>query len=294
MEVRPTGQFALVWDLSRPTAQPQRIPLPRMEGGWTRIRIGDDGATLFGGTPPTAYDVASGEVTWKREDLESSGDARIDLSPDGRRLGVPTDRHGAFVLDVVDGATVAQVGDGLEIGGVGFSPDGSRLAAAAGRQLRVWDIATGSTIHVSDHGVGVPVDYSADESLVYLTGDHGVETWDVDRARSFVTRQPGSPMPATAHIALGTFSGDGTYRALHVKAGSPFGPAPTEVLLTRTDDGETLRRASLGTIDWPVGAWHPDATSYAVGTGAGEVLVVPVHGSVLRFPVTKGPVVDVE
>jgi DNA-binding SARP family transcriptional activator/WD40 repeat protein len=290
--------YALVWDLSRPARQPWKLPLPPMSNGWSRARISEDGRTLFVGTPPRAYRVRGrgARELWRRADLISFGGSRIDLSPDGRRLAVGYD-DSAFVLDTRTGRTVAHLGAGEGVSWVAdvqFSPDGTRLAAADGRRLHVWDVATGETLLRADQGTLVTLDYSSDDDVVHLTGDHGVETWDVAGDRRFITRRA-----TTTHVDDGVGlniipSVDGSHYAELVKNGDPYGGGPSDVRLVDIATGTAVRRATIGFMNLPVGSWHPDGTTYVAGTPAGEVVSVPLRGPVGRFRASEVDLVAAE
>ena len=66
--IRATPGYAVVWDLRSPSTPPVRVPTGT---GLQGMALSPDGRTLYTGWPLTAYDVATGEQIWRREDVTS-------------------------------------------------------------------------------------------------------------------------------------------------------------------------------------------------------------------------------
>ena len=71
-----------------------------------------------------------------------------------------------------------------------FSPDGKKLAAAAGSMVWVWDIVDKSELCIAKGHVGEVhmIDFSPDGTQILSTGDdHTVRIWEVDSAEAVAT-----------------------------------------------------------------------------------------------------------
>ena len=58
-----TPGYAFVWDLRSPTTPPKQVPTG---SGPQAMALSPDGQSVFTGWPLTAYDVASGDVIWRK------------------------------------------------------------------------------------------------------------------------------------------------------------------------------------------------------------------------------------
>jgi WD40 repeat protein len=130
-----------------------------------------------------------------------------------RQLGdpAPAAARGGVVLASPFGGTP-------EVRNVAFSPDGRRIAAAAGSTIRVWDSATGKEVPLADshQGVLTAVAVSADGATVVSRGaDHTVRRWEA------ATGKPLGSFRAPAGATVAAFSPDGRAVAL-AGAGNPI------------------------------------------------------------------------
>ena len=275
------GQAALIWDLRRPEAPPRRIALPD-RNGWVKVQLSKDGRTLFSlGTTMRARPVRPGGDRWNRRDLGPGFGAAIDLSPDGTVLAVPAGADGLHLLDARTGATMARL-PLVDPADPRFSPSGDRLASSSwGNELRVWDVESKqqlTSIEVSP-GVGVSYDYA--ESVLHVSGEHGVETLDIEGTRRFMKRTPW-PIPprATADFSFTSVAPGGEFVARHLSLRS----TESDLVEVASASGRRRGGATVSRVGGPASTdWNPDGTEYVVGNGRGDVVVIPVRGDVRRF-----------
>jgi WD40 repeat protein/DNA-binding SARP family transcriptional activator len=166
----------------------------------------------------------------------------VAFSPDGETFAVPGDRAGVTIHDVQTGEEVISLeGHDATIMRVAFSPDGTRLAGAAGsgkgdfdanREVPVWDVNTGEVaMTLTDHEDQVSaVAFSADgRRIATSTWDGIVRVWDAVTGQELRALEVGGGGFALA------FSGDGRYLAESTGG--------EEVVVT-VWDAETLERRS--------------------------------------------------
>ena len=124
---------------------------------------------------------------------------------------------------------------GRSVDSMAFSPDGTRLAAAAGDTVRMWDVRAGTQVAVlrTDVGGVVITSFSPDGRFILTAGFLGTTTvWD-----------------AATGEALANFRGaDGPATVWEVKAGYIFDARKADGLLTGawfTNDGEHIVTATI-------------------------------------------------
>ena len=124
----------MVWDLRSPSTPPVRVPTGTDVQG---MALSPDGRTLYTGWPLTAYDVASGERIWRREDVTIVG-RRLDVNAEGTLLALGDDgssatRRTCSWWSAADGATVHTLrGHRDRVRDIRFSPDGSLVGSVSG------------------------------------------------------------------------------------------------------------------------------------------------------------------
>jgi DNA-binding SARP family transcriptional activator/WD40 repeat protein len=183
--------FAVVWDLRSAGRAPRKVTLPTGRQG---LALSPDGRTLYTQSPLTGYDVATGKVQWRRDDL--TGFTTIDITRDGNLLAlqhiVETDKNGIALVDTHAGKTVRMLrGHTGEPRDVAFSRDGTLLGSASqDGEVIVWDVATGiprERIRTFESSWGVG--FSPDNRKLYTSGDEGIlRVYDLSGQQLYLRR----------------------------------------------------------------------------------------------------------
>jgi WD40 repeat protein len=148
-----------------------------------------------GGDAIEARDLETGSVRWTVADYNSG----FAFSPQGKTLAVGRDDGDLDFLDATTGQKLGNIpwhpgltGDR----GAAFSPDGSQLAVAKSREMRFWDVKTGSLIGACHlRGSVAAVVWSADGKAIATSGDPS-QIWDA-ASRECVHEVRGGPSYAT-------------------------------------------------------------------------------------------------
>ncbi len=256
--------YAVVWDLRSPSTPPIRVPTGT-EAQF--MALSPDGRILYTGWPLTAYDVASGDRIWRREDVTIWGP--LDVNTEGTLLAVADfgskARSRAALVSASTGATVhTLVGHRDQIRDIRFSPDGSLVGSHSDDgELIVWDTTTGRPLERWDTAAQWGVGFSPDGDLVYEGGGPSMlRTWDRSMEDTYLqqtTRVGDAEVYAQAdlspdgrHVAYRWLDDTGTGWVRFVDTATGEATTPTEL-------PTQLRAGSVGT-------WHPDGREY-VGRG---------------------------
>jgi WD40 repeat protein len=234
------GSEVKVWDTQ--TGR-ETLTLKGHTGRVQRVAFSPDGRRLVSAAADRTvkvWDAQTGEeqLTFKGhagpvDDRDSvrGGMGPVAFSPDGRRVasgrsvGVGTGTRTAWpaevkVWDVQTGREVVTYRQNVgAIRSVAFSPDGKRLASAAGTwwpgggiaEIKVWDAETGQELHTLPSG-GTSVAFSPDGRRIAGAGDDPgdrpgsgeVKVWDAETGRELLTLQG-----HTSRVSDVAFSPDG-------------------------------------------------------------------------------------
>ena len=108
------------------------------------------------------------------------------FSPDGKILALDGAGVTIALFDSVTREQVAQLTHTHRVFGLTFSPDGKRLAASAGRTVRIWSVPGGECLHKfrAFRGYSKCRAFSPDGTLLVAGSSEGrVRTWDVESGR---------------------------------------------------------------------------------------------------------------
>jgi WD40 repeat protein len=173
----------------------------------------------------------------------------LAFTPDGKTLAVRGQNHRVRLWETATGKELHQLADaeparrgggfvltvpgthGPESRALAVSPDGSRVAAAAGSTVSLWETATGKELPLLDGHWRAP-------SAIILSGDgKEVISWGGDRVIrrwEAATGRPLGAFPAPAGTTLAAFAADGRTAALANRDNT--------IRLHETVTGKELRR----------------------------------------------------
>ena len=196
------------------------------------------------------------------------------ISPDGKLVaiaGTAADGGWCAVADAAGGGPVYEVMapmSGFDPHDVAFSPDGHKLALAAGSSLQVWDTATWDSVLASQNEDGAQaygsVSFSPDNTLLATQGfasdapEPVAAVWDLETAEQ--------------RSMLGHFPGAGWGDAVF----SPDGRMVVTAGIARPIIFEPFTGRQLGTLEGPAAnaidvAFSPDGSLIATAEGDGTV-----------------------
>jgi WD40 repeat protein len=116
---RPDGQYSLAWS-------------PEGE----RLASADSTGTV------SVWDTRSGALVFTAAKLHTANCRSVDWSPGGCWLASGSDDGTVRILEAASGKHVLTLPHGEKVGQVAWSPGGGKLATAAGKDLRVWDVSS--------------------------------------------------------------------------------------------------------------------------------------------------------
>jgi WD40 repeat protein len=157
------------------------------------------------------WDVRTGHVVTRFDELDVRSTLTVDFRPDGRAIAISG--LGTTVFDTTTGAPVLEVPNHALVpdAAVAFSPDGTLLALddEASNTVELWDLGTGAVAQSVDSDLGTvrSLAFSPDGSVLARGMEDGsVLLWDV------VDRRPLGPALAGHGGAVSrlAFTGDGT------------------------------------------------------------------------------------
>src|SRR5262249_31585016 len=137
--------------------------------------------------------------------LEASGGIlSLEFSPDGKALAVSSRNQRVHLWEAETGKELHQLGggevaqrggalsllggySGPEARGVAISPDGKRLASAAGSTVRLWEMATGKELPLLEGHRRAPSSVAVTldgKSVVSWGPDRVIRRWDAANGKS--------------------------------------------------------------------------------------------------------------
>ena len=277
--------YAVVWDLRSSSTPPIRVPTGTDVHG---MALSPDGQVLYTAWPLTAYEVASGDQIWRREEVTSL--SPLDVNADGTLLAVadPGEAHtykNVLLVSASTGATVHTLrGHRDVVNDIRFSPDGSLVGSVSGDgELIVWDTATGRPLERWRTSDPLGVGFSPDGDLVYGGyGDSMLRTWDRSMEDTYLqqTTQVGDGK-VFAHADLSPDGQQVAYSWLDGDTGW------VRFVDTVNGDATPPARVPVSAGPWASGAWHPQGQRYVATCVTGycadlTTVLDPATGRVLE------------
>jgi WD40 repeat protein/tetratricopeptide (TPR) repeat protein len=193
----PSGRYLVVYGSSDVGNGPMQLwqldlPEPRCTLKHPRAygEFSSDGGWLAHVTPTqlTILDLATNKIkrTWE---LPGSGRCGIRWSPQGDRLAVVRAVNGKWLVEVRQAATGAVVGSlwhDRSCESIAWHPDGRLLAAGAGTNIHLWDVAEQARVAVLEghKGYGIRLEFNRAGDRLISSDWHGtLRLWDVATGR---------------------------------------------------------------------------------------------------------------
>jgi len=182
-------------------------------GGYNRVYIWDSAT----GAPVKAVDLAAGRIL------------ALTYMPSGARLAAAGSDTTVRVLDTASFAETARFATGAAASGaLAFAPDGTRLAAGAGRGILIWELGAAAPRRLEGHAGGVTgLAFTSDGRALFSAGaDGAVVLWDpVKGERLAVRREQKPPLSSLAASRDGrVLASAGRDRSILLRRGSDAEP----------------------------------------------------------------------
>jgi WD40 repeat protein/tRNA A-37 threonylcarbamoyl transferase component Bud32 len=132
--------------------------------------------------------------------LETGGEVKtLAFSPDGQTLAAVTPGGSLTLWDVGSRSRLhgpLSAGPGFLLVGVSFSPDGATVATASDLGVKLWDVASGTSLGTIATGGAHDLAFSADGAMIASARLYrgGAEVWDV-ASRTSIVAVDGTPPP---------------------------------------------------------------------------------------------------
>ena len=149
----------------------------------TSMAFSSDGQTFVTGSWDRTirlWDVSTGTLRTKFT-KHSDGVSRIIFYPDGRTFaGVGYNQNGSHLWDIETGDYLGVPKQPISSKST-FSPDGSKIAIAKGRELRIWDVENGKyRFQLTGHLYSISSIAFSPNGRILITGGNGeLHLWDV-------------------------------------------------------------------------------------------------------------------
>jgi WD40 repeat protein/serine/threonine protein kinase len=206
------------------------------------------------------WDAATGKETLTFEHTCPLTCVAFSPDPDSKRLASAGWDGTVKVWDAATGQEVRTLkGHTGAVGSVAFSPDGKRLASAAGAELKVWDFAIGQEPCTLYTGRVSSVSFTSDGQRLATAGGDEVKVWDAATGREVRTLKGGggSVVFSPDSKRLASASGDGVKvwdaatgrEAFALKEGGGFvlfSPDSTRLATASTNGTVTVWDAATG------------------------------------------------
>jgi WD40 repeat protein/predicted Ser/Thr protein kinase len=143
---KPGGEIVV---LHRSDREPM-VQFPGLSGGYKLIRFSPDDSLLA-----VIFQNGKARVwNWRDKKLvldftnrpEKFSFVEMEFTPDGSEIWFSDSRRGLVRFSLPDGRLLPPPALGAKGGRVRFDPKGQRLAALSGRDLTIWDVATGAEL----------------------------------------------------------------------------------------------------------------------------------------------------
>jgi WD40 repeat protein len=130
------------------------------------------------------WDTYTGKPKWNLKGKSETQVASVSFAPDGKSLAAGGVSGLVRIFATESGRELQSLDANDELRGLAYSPDGKMLALAVGKQIQLWELATGMVTRVltgSDEWVGTVCFSSDGRRVVAGCSDGAARLWELTR-----------------------------------------------------------------------------------------------------------------
>ncbi len=141
------------------------------------------------------WDTATGRLKWSLKGGNDVQIAVVAFSPDGQAFAAGALMGVTRIFETATGRVLQTLDGGGELRGLAFAPDGKSLATSIGKEIKFWDLASGTVAHTlsGPESVAGSLAFSRDGArLAVGYADGTARVWTAPRIRDLPAGKSGA------------------------------------------------------------------------------------------------------